>query len=66
VYCDNIIIIFQSVTPQYIQCVHFLNVPVLCFHIWPDDGSFEPKHVARVLILITMFIYIYIRILLCY
>jgi hypothetical protein len=37
------------------QCVHSVNVPVLCFHIWPDDGSFEPKHVAEFLILITIY-----------
>ena len=28
----------------------------MCFHIWPDDGSFEPKHVAKFLILITVYI----------
>ena len=28
-----------------------------CFHIWPDDGSFELKHVAEFLILITIYIY---------
>jgi len=38
------------------QCVHSLNVPGLCFHIWPDGGSFEPKHVAEFLILITKYI----------
>ena len=32
-----------------------LNVPGLCFHIRPDDGSFEPKHVAKFLILITIY-----------
>jgi len=26
------------------------------FYIWPDDGSFEPKHVAEFLILITIYI----------
>jgi len=25
-------------------------------HIWPDDDSFEQKHVAEILILITMYI----------
>ena len=25
-------------------------------HIWPDDGSFKPKHVAEILILITIYI----------
>jgi len=33
-----------------------LNVPGLPFHICPDDGSFEPKHVAEFLILITIYI----------
>ena len=37
------------------QCVHSLNVPGLCFHIWPDGGSFEPTHVAEFLILITIY-----------
>ena len=32
------------------------TVPGLCFHIWPDDGSFELKHVAEFLILITIHI----------
>ena len=35
---------------------HSLNSPGLCFHIWPDDGSFEPKQVAEFLILITIYI----------
>ena len=26
------------------------------FYIWPDDGSFEPKYVPEVLILITIYI----------
>jgi hypothetical protein len=30
------------------QCAHWLNVPALCFCIWPDDGSIEPKHVAKI------------------
>jgi len=30
------------------------TVPGLCFHIWSDDGSFELKHVAEFLILITI------------
>jgi len=34
-----------------------LNIPGLFFHIWPDDGSFEPKYVAKFLILITIYIY---------
>ena len=34
--------------------MHCLNVPGLCFHIWPDDGSFEPKHVTEFLISITI------------
>jgi len=29
------------------HCVQSLNVPGLCFDIWPDDGSFEPKNVAE-------------------
>ena len=29
-------------------------------NIWPDDGSFERKHVAEFLILITIYIYLYI------
>ena len=32
-----------------------LNVPGLCFHIWTDDGSFEPKYVAEFSILITLY-----------
>ena len=36
--------------------MHFLNVPGLCFHIWPDDGFYEPKHVAEFLILIIIYI----------
>ena len=36
--------------------MHCLNVPGLRFHICPDDGSFEPKHVAEFLILITIYI----------
>ena len=35
--------------------MHTLNEPGRCFHIWPDDGSFEPKHVAEFLILITIY-----------
>ena len=27
-----------------------------CFHIWPNDVSFELKHVAEFLILITIYI----------
>jgi hypothetical protein len=34
--------------------VHSSKIPGLCFHIWPDDGSFEPKHVAEFLILIAI------------
>jgi hypothetical protein len=34
-------------------CAHPLNVAVLCFCIWPDDGSNEQKHFAEFLILIT-------------
>ena len=26
------------------------------FCVWPDDGTFEPKHVAEFLILITIYI----------
>jgi len=37
----------NSVTCFGSKCVRTLNVPGLCFHIWPDDGSFEPKHVAE-------------------
>ena len=33
-----------------------MNVAGLCFHIWPDDVSFEPKYVAEYLILITVYI----------
>jgi len=36
--------------------MYCLSVPVLCFIIWPDDGSFEPKHVAEFLILIIIYI----------
>ena len=32
------------------------NVPVMCFHIWLDDGSFVPKHVAEFLVLVTIHI----------
>ena len=35
--------------------MHSLNVPLLCFHIWPDDGSLQPKHVAEFLTLITIY-----------
>ena len=38
------------------SAVHSLNVPGLCFHIWPDDGSLELNHVADILILITIYI----------
>jgi len=38
--------------------VHSLNVAELCFHIRPDDGSFELKHVAEILILIYIYTYI--------
>ena len=38
------------------HCVHSMNVPGLCLHIWPDDFSFETKHVAEFLILITIYI----------
>jgi len=31
-----------------------MNVPGLCFRIWPVNGSFEPKHVAEFLILVTI------------
>jgi len=44
--------------------VHTLNVPGLCFRIWPDDGFFEPNHVAEFVILINIYIYIYIAVLL--
>jgi len=40
--------------------MHSLNIPGLCFHIWPDDGSFEPKHVAKFLILITIYIVVFL------
>jgi len=30
------------------QCVHSVNVPGMCFHISPDDGSLEPKYVAEI------------------
>jgi hypothetical protein len=36
--------------------MHALTVPGLCFHIWSDDGSFEPKYVAEFLISITVHI----------
>jgi len=39
---------------------HSLNVPGLCFDIWPGYGAFETKHVAEFLILIAEYIYIYI------
>jgi len=32
------------------------QVLVLCFHIWPGDGSFEPKYVAEFLILIAIYV----------
>ena len=35
---------------------HSLNVPELCFHIWCNDGSFEPKYAAEFLILTTIYI----------
>ena len=35
--------------------MHSLNVPELCFRIWPEDGSFEAKHVAEFLTLIAMY-----------
>jgi len=34
---------------------HSLNIPGLFFHIWPDDGSFELKHLAEFLILFTIY-----------
>ena len=34
---------------------HSLYVPRPCFHMWPDDGPFEPKHVVECLILITIY-----------
>ena len=42
--------------------MHSLNVPARSLHIWPDDGSFGPNHVAKFVILITLYIYIYINI----
>ena len=36
--------------------MHSLNVPGLCFDIWPGVGSFEPKYAAEFLILITIYI----------
>ena len=45
----------NSVTCFGSKCVHTLGVTGLCFHIWPDDGSLELKHVAEFLILITMY-----------
>jgi len=36
--------------------MHSLNVLVLCFHIWSDDGSFEQKHFAKFLVLFTVYI----------
>jgi len=35
----------------------FFMVAGLWFHIWPDDGSFEPKHVAEFVILVNIYIY---------
>ena len=32
------------------------HVPVLCFHIWSDDDSFEQKHVTEFLILIAIYV----------
>ena len=29
---------------------------IVCFHIWPGDGSFETKHVTEFLILFTIYI----------
>jgi len=48
----------NTICKQYgiLHCVHSLNVLVLCFHIWPDDGSFEPKYVAQFIILIAIYI----------
>jgi hypothetical protein len=40
-------------TGTFSECAHSLNVPVLWFCIWSDDGSIKPKHVAEFLILIT-------------
>ena len=37
------------------QCAHCLNVPGMCFHIWPDDGSLETKYVAEFVILISLY-----------
>ena len=39
--------------------MHSLNVPGLRCHIWPGDGSFEPKHVA-------VFLHLSLYTLLCY
>jgi len=37
-------------------CAHFLNVPVVYFHIWPDDGSVNWNMSPNFLILITIFL----------
>ena len=44
-----------SIKNSETQCVHCLNVPVLCFRVWPDDGSFEPKRVTEFLTLIAIY-----------
>ena len=41
---------------QNVHCVHSLTVPVLFFHMFSDDGSFEPKYVAEFLIMVTIYI----------
>jgi len=45
------IIMRPNIKTQYL---HIQRVHTLSFHIWHDDGSFEPKRVSEFLILITM------------
>jgi hypothetical protein len=44
----------QFVNNMGYQCAHPLNVAVLSFCIWLNDGSNEPKHVAEFFILIII------------
>ena len=41
-----------------------INVNKSVNNIWPDDGSFEQKHVAEFLMYIYIYIYMYIVVLL--
>jgi hypothetical protein len=35
------------------QCAHSLSVPVLCFDMWPDEGSVNRNMSPNFLILMT-------------